>query len=159
MAARPRTFLSRHAASTVAAICIISAMEIWVSYIVIAASGMMSSSRPLSCKASQVSPKKLRQKWRRSRRNAKPVSRATGRADRLSRILRARARGSLSTMPARGLTIGGAQVSELHSNFLINLGGASANDLETLGESVRERVKTHSGVDLEWEIKRVGVKS
>jgi len=59
----------------------------------------------------------------------------------------------------RGLTIGGAQVSELHSNFLINLGGASANDIETLGESVRERVKTHSGVDLEWEIKRVGVKS
>jgi UDP-N-acetylmuramate dehydrogenase len=59
----------------------------------------------------------------------------------------------------RGLTIGGAQVSELHSNFLINLGGASANDIETLGETVRERVKAHSGIDLEWEIKRVGVKS
>lgn len=59
----------------------------------------------------------------------------------------------------RGLTIGGAQVSELHSNFLINLGGASANDIETLGETVRDRVKTHSGVDLEWEIKRVGVKN
>jgi UDP-N-acetylmuramate dehydrogenase len=57
----------------------------------------------------------------------------------------------------RGLTIGGAQVSELHSNFLINLGGASAADIETLGETVRQRVKTHSGVDLEWEIKRVGV--
>ena len=57
----------------------------------------------------------------------------------------------------RGLTIGGAQVSELHSNFLINLGGASASDIETLGEMVRERVKAHSGVDLEWEIKRVGV--
>jgi UDP-N-acetylmuramate dehydrogenase len=42
----------------------------------------------------------------------------------------------------RGLTIGGAQVSELHSNFLINLGGASAADIETLGETVRERVKT-----------------
>lgn len=59
----------------------------------------------------------------------------------------------------RGLTIGGAQVSELHSNFLINLGGARADDIETLGETVRERVKAHSGVDLEWEIKRVGVKS
>jgi UDP-N-acetylmuramate dehydrogenase len=58
----------------------------------------------------------------------------------------------------RGLTIGGAQVSELHSNFLINLGGASAADIETLGETVRQRVKTHSGIDLEWEIKRVGVK-
>jgi UDP-N-acetylmuramate dehydrogenase len=58
----------------------------------------------------------------------------------------------------RGLTIGGAQVSELHSNFLINLGGASAADIENLGETVRERVKTHSGVELEWEIKRVGEK-
>jgi UDP-N-acetylmuramate dehydrogenase len=57
----------------------------------------------------------------------------------------------------RGLTVGGAQVSELHSNFLINLGGASAADIETLGETVRERVKAHSGVELEWEIKRVGV--
>ncbi len=56
----------------------------------------------------------------------------------------------------RGLTVGGAQVSELHSNFLINLGGASATDIETLGETVRERVKAHSGVDLEWEIKRIG---
>jgi UDP-N-acetylmuramate dehydrogenase len=58
----------------------------------------------------------------------------------------------------RGLTIGEAQVSELHSNFLINLGGATAADIENLGETVRERVKTHSGVELEWEIKRVGVR-
>jgi UDP-N-acetylmuramate dehydrogenase len=56
----------------------------------------------------------------------------------------------------RGLTVGGAQVSELHSNFLINLGGASAADIETLGETVRERVKAHSGAELEWEIKRIG---
>ncbi len=58
----------------------------------------------------------------------------------------------------RGLTIGGAQVSDLHSNFLINLGSASAADIETLGETVREKVKANSGIDLEWEIKRVGVK-
>jgi UDP-N-acetylmuramate dehydrogenase len=58
----------------------------------------------------------------------------------------------------RGLTIGGAQVSELHSNFLINRGSASAADIETLGETVREKVKENSGIDLEWEIKRVGVK-
>ena len=58
----------------------------------------------------------------------------------------------------RGLTVGGAQVSELHSNFLINLGGATAADIENLGETVRERVKAHSGVEMEWEIKRVGVK-
>jgi UDP-N-acetylmuramate dehydrogenase len=57
----------------------------------------------------------------------------------------------------RGLTVGGAQVSELHSNFLINLGGANAADIETLGETVRARVKEHSGVELEWEIKRIGV--
>jgi UDP-N-acetylmuramate dehydrogenase len=57
----------------------------------------------------------------------------------------------------RGLTVGGAQVSELHSNFLINLGHATASDIETLGETVRARVQAHSGVALEWEIKRIGV--
>ena len=56
----------------------------------------------------------------------------------------------------RGLTVGAAQVSPLHCNFLINLGDATAADIETLGESVRRRVKETSGVDLEWEIKRVG---
>jgi UDP-N-acetylmuramate dehydrogenase len=57
----------------------------------------------------------------------------------------------------RGLVVGGAQVSELHCNFLINLGGATAADIETLGETVRRRVKENSGVELEWEIKRIGV--
>jgi UDP-N-acetylmuramate dehydrogenase len=57
----------------------------------------------------------------------------------------------------RGLRIGDAQVSEMHCNFLINLGGARAADIETLGETARARVKAHSGVDLEWEIKRIGV--
>jgi UDP-N-acetylmuramate dehydrogenase len=57
----------------------------------------------------------------------------------------------------RGLIVGGAQVSELHCNFLINLGGATAADIEALGETVRKRVKDNSGVDLEWEIKRIGV--
>jgi UDP-N-acetylmuramate dehydrogenase len=57
----------------------------------------------------------------------------------------------------RGLTVGGAQVSELHCNFLLNLGGATAADIEKLGEAVRERVKANSGVELEWEIKRIGV--
>jgi len=56
----------------------------------------------------------------------------------------------------RGLTIGQAKVSELHSNFLISSDGATAADIETLGETVRERVKAHSGIELEWEIKRVG---
>jgi UDP-N-acetylmuramate dehydrogenase len=57
----------------------------------------------------------------------------------------------------RGLRLGGAQVSEMHCNFLINLGNATAADIETLGETVRRRVKENSGVDLEWEIKRIGV--
>ena len=57
----------------------------------------------------------------------------------------------------RGLQIGGAQVSPMHCNFLINLGGATAADIETLGETVRARVKETSGVVLEWEIKRIGV--
>jgi UDP-N-acetylmuramate dehydrogenase len=57
----------------------------------------------------------------------------------------------------RGYSVGGAQVSELHCNFLINLGDATAADIETLGETVRQRVKAHCGVDLEWEIKRIGV--
>ena len=59
----------------------------------------------------------------------------------------------------RGLKVGDAQVSEMHSNFLINLGHASAADIETLGETVRARVKEKSGVALEWEIKRIGVSS
>jgi UDP-N-acetylmuramate dehydrogenase len=57
----------------------------------------------------------------------------------------------------RGLKHGDAQVSELHCNFLINLGNATAADIEALGETVRARVKDTSGVDLEWEIKRIGV--
>src|SRR5277367_6232973 len=57
----------------------------------------------------------------------------------------------------RGLQVGGAQVSTMHCNFLINLGGATAADIETLGETVRARVKETSGVVLEWEIKRIGV--
>jgi UDP-N-acetylmuramate dehydrogenase len=57
----------------------------------------------------------------------------------------------------RGLVVGDAQVSELHCNFLINRGNATAADIETLGETVRERVKENSGVTLEWEIKRIGV--
>jgi UDP-N-acetylmuramate dehydrogenase len=56
----------------------------------------------------------------------------------------------------RGMTRGGAQVSELHTNFLLNTGGATAADIEGLGEEVRARVKAASGVDLEWEIKRIG---
>jgi len=57
----------------------------------------------------------------------------------------------------RGLTVGDSKVSEMHCNFLINEGNATAADIETLGETVRARVKETSGVELEWEIKRLGI--
>lgn len=56
----------------------------------------------------------------------------------------------------RGLRMGGAQVSEMHCNFLINTGDATAADIEGLGEEVRRRVKAHCGVELQWEIRRIG---
>ena len=57
----------------------------------------------------------------------------------------------------RGLTLGGAQVSEKHTNFLLNTGDATSTEIEALGEEVRRRVKDKSGVELEWEIQRVGM--
>ena len=56
----------------------------------------------------------------------------------------------------RGARVGGAQMSVMHSNFMINAGGATARDLETLGEEVRKKVFQSSGITLEWEIMRVG---
>ena len=86
-----------------------------------------------------------------------------------SQPLRSRTGGSTFKNPAgekawqlvdaagcRGLTIGGAQVSEKHTNFLLNIGDATAADIEALGDEVRRRVFEHSGVELEWEIQRVG---
>ena len=57
----------------------------------------------------------------------------------------------------RGLVKGGAQVSEKHCNFLLNLGGATSAEIEGLGEEVRRRVKEKTGVELDWEIQRVGI--
>ena len=56
----------------------------------------------------------------------------------------------------RGFQVGGAQMSEMHCNFMINTGAATALDLETLGETVRRRVLENSAIQLEWEIKRIG---
>jgi UDP-N-acetylmuramate dehydrogenase len=60
---------------------------------------------------------------------------------------------------ARGLTRGGAQISEKHCNFMLNIGDATAADLEGLGEEVRRRVHALSGITLDWEIKRLGLPS
>jgi UDP-N-acetylmuramate dehydrogenase len=57
----------------------------------------------------------------------------------------------------RGLKLGGAQVSEMHCNFLINTGNATGHDIEALGETVRARVRENSGTELHWEIKRIGI--
>lgn len=57
----------------------------------------------------------------------------------------------------RGLRVGGAQMSEMHCNFMINTGNATGHDLETLGETVRARVFENSGICLHWEIKRLGL--
>ena len=56
----------------------------------------------------------------------------------------------------RGINVGGAKMSEKHSNFMVNTGGATAADLENLGKEVIKKVYAHSGIQLEWEIIRVG---
>ena len=58
----------------------------------------------------------------------------------------------------RGLKIGGAQMSEKHCNFMINTGKATAEDLEVLGETIRDKVRETQNVDLQWEIRRLGIR-
>jgi UDP-N-acetylmuramate dehydrogenase len=78
---------------------------------------------------------------------------STGRADDVQDL---KAWKVIDDAGLRGARLGGAQMSEKHSNFMINTGGATAADLETLGEDVRKKVYANSGIQLEWEIKRVG---
>jgi len=97
---------------------------------------------------------------------------AIARAREESQPLRSRTGGSTFKNPAghkawalidaagcRGMTLGGAQVSEKHCNFLLNLGGATSSDIEALGEEVRCRVMAKTNIALEWEIQRIGVDS
>ncbi len=78
---------------------------------------------------------------------------STGRADDLHDL---KAWAVIDAAGMRGAKLGGAQMSEMHSNFMINTGGATATDLEELGESVRKRVFETAGITLEWEVLRVG---
>ncbi|MCE6951648.1 UDP-N-acetylmuramate dehydrogenase [Cereibacter sphaeroides] len=78
---------------------------------------------------------------------------STGRADDSHEL---KAWAVIDAAGMRGARLGGAQMSEMHSNFLINAGGATAADLEELGEEVRKRVFETSGIRLQWEIMRVG---
>jgi UDP-N-acetylmuramate dehydrogenase len=89
------------------------------------------------------------------RRSTQPVRARTG-GSTFANPQGARAWELIDQAGCRGLVRGGAMVSELHANFLLNRGGATAADLEGLGEEVRRRVFETSGVTLEWEIKRIG---
>lgn len=93
---------------------------------------------------------------RRERESTQPVRSRTG-GSTFANPPGAKAWELIDRAGCRGLRIGGAQVSEQHCNFLINTGDATAADLETLGEEVRRRVLSDTGVALEWEIRRIGL--
>jgi UDP-N-acetylmuramate dehydrogenase len=96
------------------------------------------------------------QEIRASREATQPVRARTG-GSTFRNPPGARAWELIDAADCRGLTRGGAQVSEKHCNFMLNIGGATAADLEGLGEELRQRVHAVSGIKLEWEIKRIGV--
>ena len=91
-----------------------------------------------------------------SRKETQPIRARTG-GSTFKNPPDARAWELIDAAGCRGLVIGGAKVSEVHCNFLINTGDATAADIEALGEEVRRRVRDDSGVELEWEIRRVGI--
>jgi UDP-N-acetylmuramate dehydrogenase len=91
------------------------------------------------------------------RERSQPVKSRTG-GSTFANPERAKAWELIEKAGCRGLKKGAAMMSELHCNFMINTGGATAADLEALGEEVRQRVLDVTGVDLQWEIERIGVK-
>ncbi len=90
-----------------------------------------------------------------ARRDSQPIQSRTG-GSTFKNPDGARAWELIDAAGLRGFRIGDAMVSEQHCNFLINCGNATAADIETLGEEIRDRVETHSGIRLEWEIRRIG---
>jgi UDP-N-acetylmuramate dehydrogenase len=96
------------------------------------------------------------QKIRSEREETQPVKSRTGGSTFKNPAGGRKAWQLIDAAGCRGLVVGDAQVSEKHCNFLINRGAATADDLESLGEEARARVHAHSGITLEWEIKRVG---
>ncbi len=92
---------------------------------------------------------------RRTREESQPVRAATG-GSTFKNPPGMKAWELIERAGCRGLGLGSAMVSEKHCNFLINTGGAKADDIERLGEDVRRRVKSATGVELEWEIRRIG---
>ena len=94
-----------------------------------------------------------------TRETAQPIRETHRRLDLQEPARRHSAWKLIDAAGCRGLRVGGAQVSEMHCNFLINTGGATRPDIEALGETVRARVKENSGIELHWEIKRIGIAS
>jgi len=90
-----------------------------------------------------------------ARAGSQPIKSRTG-GSTFANPEHSRAWEAIDAAGCRGLKIGGAQMSEQHCNFMINTGDATALDLEQLGDEVRKRVKQHSGVELRWEIRRIG---
>ncbi len=91
-----------------------------------------------------------------ARENSQPIRKRTGGST--FKIPKGhRAWQLIDAAGCRGLRRGGAQVSNTHCNFLINTGTATASDIEGLGEEVKRRVAENTGVQLEWEIKRIGI--
>lgn len=93
-----------------------------------------------------------------NRRSAQPIQVRTG-GSTFKNLEMIKAWKLIASAGCRGLTVGDAMVSEKHCNFIINRGNASAQDIEDLGEKVRNRVQRHTGVNLEWEIERIGMKA
>lgn len=94
----------------------------------------------------------------RKREESQPIRARTGGSTFANPSSTAKAWELIDKAGLRGHKIGGAQISEKHTNFLINTGTATAADIENLGEEARTRVKAHSGIDLRWEIARIGEK-
>ncbi len=91
-----------------------------------------------------------------ARARSQPVSERTG-GSTFANPPGAKAWQAIEAAGCRGLRVGGAAVSPMHCNFLVATDGATAADIETLGEEVRRRVRENSGIDLRWEIRRIGV--
>ena len=113
--------------------------------------GAMFQGRPGEPKAIEAEMERITQ----AREASQPIREKTG-GSTFKNPLGMKAWELIDKAGCRGLTLGGAQVSTMHCNFLINLGSATAADLEALGEEVRRRVFETSGIALEWEIKRIG---
>ena len=96
---------------------------------------------------------------RKSREDSQPINTRTGGSTFANPPGPVKAWQLIDQAGCRGLRRGGAMVSEKHCNFLINTGGASATDLEDLGDEVRRRVREVTGVELHWEIRRIGIRN